>query len=87
MESEIEKLQQELLETQKKLKELKKKEKNSKRSLAIRDLSEITDKEKIEFFDMQYKSSLEELKRYEKEKYHDEDEAHYCWESCIVISR
>ena len=78
-------LEKQIEDAKSKLKELEEKEKNSERNEALRKLSEVTDEEKITFFDRMYKSALSELKEVVKTGYHNEDYPHYAWESYIQI--
>jgi len=65
--------------------ELEKLQNDNMKSLAITDLEEYTDEEKIKFFDKMYKNALSELVNYETGRYHDDDCDHYAWEEYIQI--
>jgi hypothetical protein len=83
--TEVEKLEKELQEAKLKLEQAREKEKHSARNLAIKDLSEFTDKEKIEVFDRLYYSAMCSIEELEKNGFQSEDDEHYSWEELISI--
>lgn len=58
---------------------------NDERNLAIKDLSEFTDEEKIKWFDRLYKSSLDVVEEVEKNGYINEDTPHFIYEDVMGI--
>ena len=83
--TEVEKLEKELQEAKLKLEQAREKEKHSARNLAIKDLSEFTDKEKIQVFDILYHSAMYSIEELEKNGFKSEDDEHYSWEELISI--
>ena len=85
MSKEREKLVKQIADAKAKLELLEKQVKNSNRSMAIKELSEFTDEEKINFFDKLYNSAYSELVDTESNGYHNEDCVQYDWEEYIEI--
>ena len=83
--NEKEKLQQQIAEAKERLEKLEQQEKINGKKDAIKELSEYTDEEKIQFFDKLYNSAYLELTELEEEGYHNEDCAQYAWEEYIAI--
>ena len=83
--TEVERLEKELLDAKLKLEQAREKEKNSAINLAIKDLSEFTDEEKIKKFDTLYESAMYSIKEVERTGFVNEDDEHYSWEDLITI--
>lgn len=83
--TEVERLEKELLDAKLKLEQAREKEKYSARNLAIKDLSEFTDEEKIKKFDALYESAMYSIKEVERTGFVNEDDEHYSWEDLITI--
>lgn len=61
---------------------------SNERALAIKDLSEFTDEEKIKVFDKIYKSALSVVEDAETNGYVNDDNSHYIYEDVMsVIAR
>lgn len=73
----IDYLKQDIELKKKELEKLELEQKHAIRKLAIKDLSEFTDKEKIKIFDKLYKSALGSINTSEQINYHDDDNMHY----------
>lgn len=84
MSSEKERLKKEIAANKARLKEIEKEEKIHNRYSAIRKLEDITEKEKIDFFDKMYSDAESELKDHQEGNGGDSDE-HYAWEAYIEI--
>jgi hypothetical protein len=85
MSTQAEILKKQIEDQQKTLQELLKQEKLSKRSEAIKNLSEFTDEEKIKIFDKFYKSALSVVNEAEEKGYTDEDTPGYMYEEFMCI--
>lgn len=85
MPSEKERLENEIAANKARLKEIEKEEKHIKRNSAIRKLENITEHEKIDFFDKMYSDAFEELKDHQEGNRSDDDDEHYAWEAYIQI--
>jgi hypothetical protein len=82
---EILKLEAEIAENKAKIAQLEERNRRSGRSLAIRELSEMTDSEKIGAYDALHTSALNYVERVETSGYSDDDEHHYAWEEFLSI--
>ena len=83
--TEVERLEKELLDAKLKLEQAREKEKHSTRNLAIKDLSEFTDEEKIKKFDALYESAIYSIKYLEDNGFESKDDEHYSWEELISL--
>lgn len=81
-----EEIEQEILEKQEELRLLKEIKKNSTRSLAVKELEDYSNEEKVEFFEKMHKYAMNELEELEDGKYcEDSDNDHYGWEYLMKI--
>ena len=83
--NEKERLIQQISDAREKLQKLEERERNSKRNDAIKEISEYTSEEKIQFFDKLYDSAYTELVSVEENHCRDDDSDHYTWEEMIQI--
>ena len=82
---EILKLEAEIAANKAKIAQLEEKNRRSGRSLAIRELSEMTDDEKIEAYNALHTSALNFVESAEVSGYANDDDQHYAWEELISI--
>ena len=82
---EILKLEAEIAKAKEKIAKMEEKNRRSGRSLAIRELSEMSDREKIKAYNSLHASALNFVEVVEVNGYGSKDEEHYAWEEFISI--
>lgn len=78
-------LREEIAQKQKQLEELELQLTKDKRKIAIRDLSDVSDAEKIKKFDDIFNFALSIIESVEEKGYTNEDDEHYAYEEIMSV--